>query len=594
MRGWVPHDEGTFGESAIRVLAGEMPHRDFDDVYTGGLSYVHALAFRVLGTQSTSLRVVLFVVFLAWVPAVFGIASRFVSPITAAGVTVLAVAWSIPMYSAPVPSWYNLFFATFGITAVLRHLDTGSRWALFVAGLCGGLSFLVKNTGLFYVGAVVLFLAFRARCVDARPEDGASRALGYRTVVTAGLLLVVVALVVLVRSAGGGALAQLVLPAALVQFVLPAAALVGVVLHTEWRGASAPSPRRFATLASLQLPFAAGVLAPVAAFAAFYAAHGALGMLIDGVFILPTKRLSFSSMPLPSLRAGAPMAAFLIALGAAMGPPWLRRAVGVAAAAGLAGVLVLSRTDRRVYAFAWHSLDLLPPIAVVAGAVLVRRWADRAAAGNVRPQAVMLVLCVAALCNLIRYPFAAPIYYCYAMPLVLLAVVAVLSAMSRPPRMLLGTLLAFYLLFAVLILTPGFIYAMGGFAQPDPQTRALTLPRAGALRVSPTQAADYERLIPLVRAHAGASGYTFATPDCSEVYFLSELRSLRRTMFDFFDEPTGRTEAILDGLESHGVKVIVICSQQQFSGRDRELEAALAERFPESTKVGRFEVRWRP
>src|SRR2546427_5614709 len=37
-RSWAPEDEGTLGQSAERVLQGELPQRDFDDVYTGGLS----------------------------------------------------------------------------------------------------------------------------------------------------------------------------------------------------------------------------------------------------------------------------------------------------------------------------------------------------------------------------------------------------------------------------------------------------------------------------------------------------------------------------------------------------------------------------
>ena len=45
-RGWVPHDEGQFAQAADRILAGEMPHRDFDEMYTGGLSYLNAAAFR--------------------------------------------------------------------------------------------------------------------------------------------------------------------------------------------------------------------------------------------------------------------------------------------------------------------------------------------------------------------------------------------------------------------------------------------------------------------------------------------------------------------------------------------------------------------
>jgi hypothetical protein len=293
---------------------------------------------------------------------------------------------------------------------------------------------------------------------------------------------------------------------------LPAAALVAVILDGEWRGASESSTRRFATLASLLLPFGAGFALPVVAFGAFYAAHGVLGILINGVFILPTKRLSSSSMDLRRSGRACRSRPSCSRLGGAMGPRPLRRAVGVAAAVGLAVVLVLLRSDRRVYAFAWHSLDLLPPIAIVAGAILVRRWTDRAPAGRLATTSGDARPLVAALCNLIRFPFAAPIYYCYALPLVFLAVVAVLSAIDDPPRTLFGAVLGFYFLFAVLVLTPGFIYAMGAFAQPDPQTRTLTLARSGPLRVDPAghglRAPDPAR----PRAPRAAAPTTFATP----------------------------------------------------------------------------------
>lgn len=33
-RGWIPHDEGALAQSAERVLLGQLPHRDFDELYT--------------------------------------------------------------------------------------------------------------------------------------------------------------------------------------------------------------------------------------------------------------------------------------------------------------------------------------------------------------------------------------------------------------------------------------------------------------------------------------------------------------------------------------------------------------------------------
>ena len=56
-RGWVPADDGTLSQSALRVLHGQLPHRDFGEIYTGGLSFIHALAFRAFGVNLMSLRI---------------------------------------------------------------------------------------------------------------------------------------------------------------------------------------------------------------------------------------------------------------------------------------------------------------------------------------------------------------------------------------------------------------------------------------------------------------------------------------------------------------------------------------------------------
>jgi hypothetical protein len=160
MRGLVPSDEGALAHAAERVLQGELPHRDFDDIYTGGLALYDAVAFRALGINLASLRWAMFLFFFAWVPAIYYIASRFASPLASAAVTLLSVAWSVPNYPAAIPSWYNLFFAVFGVAALFRYVEKpGSVW-LLVAGISGGLSCLAKITGLYYVAAMLLFLCF--------------------------------------------------------------------------------------------------------------------------------------------------------------------------------------------------------------------------------------------------------------------------------------------------------------------------------------------------------------------------------------------------------------------------------------------------
>ena len=63
-RGWIPHDDGSLAQMAERVLGGELPHRDFDEIYTGGLSFLYAVAFKILGLKLISIRIVFFLFFL--------------------------------------------------------------------------------------------------------------------------------------------------------------------------------------------------------------------------------------------------------------------------------------------------------------------------------------------------------------------------------------------------------------------------------------------------------------------------------------------------------------------------------------------------
>ncbi|HEU5171167.1 MAG TPA: hypothetical protein VFU46_11550, partial [Gemmatimonadales bacterium] len=99
-RHWVADDEGLLAQTAERVLLGELPHRDFADVYTGGQSYLHAAAFRIWGASLLAPRYMLLAFVAAWVPAVFYAAMRLAAPVAAVPLTILAVAWSVPNYAA--------------------------------------------------------------------------------------------------------------------------------------------------------------------------------------------------------------------------------------------------------------------------------------------------------------------------------------------------------------------------------------------------------------------------------------------------------------------------------------------------------------
>jgi hypothetical protein len=255
-------------------------------------------------------------------------------------------------------------------------------------------------------------------------------------------------------------------------------------------------------------------------------------------------------------------------------------------------VLIFSERSPLIYGYGWHSFTTAIPVLVLAGVAILWVSRGRQKLSLVRQQQIMLIVCVAALCSVVQFPFAAPIYFCYVAPLVILSATALFASAGHPPRFVLGALIVFYLLFAVLRVTPGFIYYMGLRYAPDAQIQRLTLARAGGLRVAPAEAHVYEQLIPFIQSHASGK-FIYCTQDCPEVYFLSGLDNPTRTTFDFLDDPRGRTDRIMSLLESRKVNVVAIKHGAiNLSRSDPALEGALDQRFPHSARIQTFEVRW--
>jgi hypothetical protein len=585
-RSWVPHDEGTFAQSAERVLKGELPHRDFVDNYTGGLTFLNAVGFRIFGVNLASLRIVLFILFALWVPCVFYVAFRFVPAVAAGAITLLAVAWSVPNYPACVPSWYNLFFAVFGISALLRYMEVGSRRWLFMAGLCGGFSIVVKITGLYFVFAVILFLIFRDQNLSCAVDNKSSGgSLFFRTFVTTGLVLFLLALTRLVNRIQG--------VAGIIYFAIPSAFLVILLLYREFAESRGRDKDRFAKMYSMFAPFGAGVAIPVLVFLVPFVLSNSTGALLHDLFDGSEKQLLFAatSAPRPSLM----LATFPVALLVAIILVSHRQGRSVYTAflsIYLGAILIFSPNNHLVYAQGWCSLVFAIPAITLGGVITLGNPHVARRLDEFRQQQIFLLLAAMALISVVQFPFSIPVYFCYVSPFVILAATALYASVEWPPRFAFGSLIVFYLTFAVFLVTPGF--NLGSISHATRvETARLTLARAGSLRVDPVEAQVYEAVIPAIRSRA-AGGFIYAAPDCPEVYFLAGLQNPTRTIFDFRDDPVGRKERILSALKSHGVNVVAINSEPQFSKPlEPELVEALEQLYPNSEEIGKFELRWK-
>jgi len=594
---WVPSDAGMLAEMADRVLRGQVPYRDFVENYTGGLTYLNALAFRLFGVNFFSLRIPLFLFFLGWVPAVYFIARRF-SGITVAGaVTLLSVAWSVPNYPEAMPSWYNLFFATWGVLALLRHSETKKKRWLWVAGLCAGLSFLIKVSGLYFVAAALLYFVFRERSPVgdsvSRPWRGPTL---YNVFIAVGLLAFALFLIALVSAR----------PSAMnyANFALPEIILATTALTASWGKTPLNSGARFRRLFSTAWPFVAGACVPAGAFVVWIANQHALAPWLYGTFFSAAIRTHWAGIDMPVISLalfGLLPAALILAL-AYEDTPRSRRLTRLAAPTVLVLLLIGARHSFGVYIVLGCSAP-----SVVLALALVLPWVlrrPRNRPSRFAGDRIFLLVSTAVLCSLIQFPTGGAwnIYFCYVAPLVALALAAVMSACPPRQRLGPGLLLAFYLIFALWLRPPGYFAAQRRMPYSSVTFRRLTLARAGGLEVKTGQAEEYGRLVPFLLSHAEGR-YTYCTTDCPSVYFLSGLLNPTETIYDFLDPDflniAGRDARILMTLSVYNVRAVVITRLEPGNLVNSglitpALRASLDARYPRSQTIGDFEVRWKP
>lgn len=580
--GWFPHDEGVLGQAAERVLLGEVPHRDFDDVYTGLLSYLNALAFQLLGTSSQTMRMPLFVAALLWTATLYRVFLRFARPVGASALALLVLIWSVPNYSAAMPSWYNLFCATWGLAALFRWSDDGRLHWLLLAGLLGGISFLFKLTGVFFVIAAAIGLA-AVTTTRRSTQPRAPHLWTANAALTLAYFACAAGLTVAVGTAG---------VAEWTRFVLPLKLLLIAFIFREWTNTGGSAADRLKDVAVPVFVLLAGAAIPIGAFLMWFAAMDALPALVDGVFVKPFQRVGFAQISPPPPHTGLLAIPFILLLSVRSVPRrgWLILA-GVSLAT-MVPLVALSGTDPVTYRMGWYLGWSQLFVACAAGAM--------AAAGLGAPgrdadskgiNLVILASAVAALTVLVEYPFAAAIYTLYALPLAVIAVVAAVRSTGRVPVMAQWVLLAFFMVFGVIRVLPNAAMYLGSHFVPIAYHAPLDVPRGG-IWVTRPDAAIYNTVIGLVREH-GRGRVVWAGPDAPEIYFFGEARNHTRVMFDFFS-PRPAGESFGDYMAAVDPDVVVIKRHPGFTPPINADEIAeLAGRYSWVHTTPWFFVLWR-
>jgi hypothetical protein len=582
-RGWIPHDEGTIGQSAERVLSGQVPHRDFDEGYTGGLTYVNAAAMRVFGLNLRAPRLAVFAFFMLFLAAVHAITRRLLSSATGLLMMPLTTVWSLPNYFVSLPSWYNLFFATFATLSLLRFLDGRQRRWLWIAGAFGGVSVLFKISGLFSLAAGVLFLAFVEHTDMESPNAGRRGGSRFWWV----LLIPSVLYAFLIASL----FAHHVLNFNLLQFFIPPLMASLFLAWREWETGNGTVLQRMAHLAALIGPFTAGAGVPLIAFAMLFWQQHALADLFRGVFILSQRQVTDASTSPPPISTLVLAAPYVFLLLAGRSRPLPREPLASAVLVALLGAWAVFSVRPVVYYSVWLVARSLPPTAVAVGLWIL---VPRPALSNVdqlKRAQVFLLVAMTAMLALIQFPFAAPIYFCYVAPMSMLAIAAIVSAQPRAPKRLHLAVAAFGLVFATVFMNPSYVWTLGVLPVPYSAGARLDLERGG-LMVPAEDKQVYEDLVHVLREQA-KGGTIFAGPDCPEVYFLSGFQNPTRAIFDY-RTPVREDDAWMTTLLARApIRAAVINTRPGFSPPlDAGVLAVLQRRFPSSRRIGPFVVRF--
>lgn len=289
-------DEGFLYGLAERVLAGEIPHRDFREIYGPGSHWLTAAFLKLAGGRIVGVRMLIAIVKAIAVALSYWIGRSVATRPIALGGTILAIAfWGRAAWKLDTPyaSIYTLVLALGAVAVLIDALRRDDPGRFAMAGVCAGSAVLFKQS----IGVMVLYgsgLAVLAAALLTPSGDG-PRHRDTRWLLGAWALA---AVAVLIPFAGYLNARDYGL------HVLPLHAGMAMI---AWAGIRFGGGAALGTTVSRRLlPLALGAAVPLATTALLYLWWGGLGRLVDDMFVLPGRMIDYYdpvSLPGPATLA---------------------------------------------------------------------------------------------------------------------------------------------------------------------------------------------------------------------------------------------------------------------------------------------------
>src|ERR1035437_4701424 len=139
-------DEGILLQGAQRILAGQVPYRDFFSFYTPGSYYALALLFKIFGSSLPVARTALALAGAILSSIAYLLARRVCSRAVALTMATLATLTTLPYRFLVLHNWDSTLWACLALYCAVRLLEMPSRKWAFALGLFTSLTVLFEQS----------------------------------------------------------------------------------------------------------------------------------------------------------------------------------------------------------------------------------------------------------------------------------------------------------------------------------------------------------------------------------------------------------------------------------------------------------------
>lgn len=202
-RAWVDwRDEGLLAYGAVRVMNGQIPHRDFVSLQPPLSYYTSAAVFKLLGTSLLSLRIFGLSIFLLLPFLIYGVGRNFMGPIVCLASAIPSCVLGMPyMRFVPFAVWQGITASFASVLLLLLAIRLKREWLAFAGGALVAISAFLRHDQAVYTGiaTVVLGVALHFARLQSLSQRSVQRAL---YLWLAGIATVFIPLVIVWWTAG--------------------------------------------------------------------------------------------------------------------------------------------------------------------------------------------------------------------------------------------------------------------------------------------------------------------------------------------------------------------------------------------------------